>query len=177
MQCRKPGFNSSVGKIPEERLATHSSILAYRIPWTEEPSRQQSVGSQRVRQDLATNSFTFKCLLFALEISLSYPGLLPEKSTCLHLMKPLRTSREFFTAFLHGSQSSAPQWKFCTSWKTFSAVLPWIHFQLTASTNSVILCSCNNILPIPLYVPSMLHAWWSSMALSAPAAVLSSQGI
>ena len=117
------------GKSPEERLATHSSILAYRIPWTEEPSRQQFVGSQRVRQDLATNSFTFKCL-FALEISLSYPALLPAKSTCLHLMKPLRTSREFFTAFLHGSQSSAPQWKFYTSWKTFSAVLPWIHFQL-----------------------------------------------
>ena len=30
----------------EEGLATHSSILAWRIPWTEEPSRLQSMGSQ-----------------------------------------------------------------------------------------------------------------------------------
>ena len=32
----------------EERMATHSSILAWRIPWTEEPRRLQSMGSQRV---------------------------------------------------------------------------------------------------------------------------------
>ena len=31
-------------------MATHSSILAWRIPWTEEPGRLQSMGSQRVRQ-------------------------------------------------------------------------------------------------------------------------------
>ena len=60
------------------------------------------MGSQRVQQDLATNTFTFKYLLFTLETSLSYPALLPAKSTCLHLMKPLCTSREFFTALLHG---------------------------------------------------------------------------
>ena len=33
----------------EEEMATHSSILAWRIPWTEEPGRLQSMGSQRVR--------------------------------------------------------------------------------------------------------------------------------
>ena len=32
----------------EKRMATHSSIPAWRIPWTEEPGRLQSVGSQRV---------------------------------------------------------------------------------------------------------------------------------
>ena len=32
----------------EEGMATHSSILAWKIPWMEEPSRLQSVGSQRV---------------------------------------------------------------------------------------------------------------------------------
>ena len=32
----------------EEGMATHSSILAWRIPWTEQPSGQQSMGSQRV---------------------------------------------------------------------------------------------------------------------------------
>ena len=35
----------------EEGMATHSSILAWRIPWTEEPRRIQSMGSQRVRRE------------------------------------------------------------------------------------------------------------------------------
>ena len=33
----------------EKGMATHSSILAWRIPWTEEPDRLQSIGSHRVR--------------------------------------------------------------------------------------------------------------------------------
>ena len=35
----------------EKGMATHSSILAWKIPWTEEPGRLQSLGSQRVRHD------------------------------------------------------------------------------------------------------------------------------
>ena len=35
----------------EECMATHSSIFAWRIPWTEEPGRLQSMGSQRVRHN------------------------------------------------------------------------------------------------------------------------------
>ena len=35
----------------EKGMATHSSILAWRIPWTEEPGRLQSMGLQRVRHD------------------------------------------------------------------------------------------------------------------------------
>ena len=35
----------------EEEIATHSSILASEIPWTEEPGGLQSVGSQRVGHD------------------------------------------------------------------------------------------------------------------------------
>ena len=35
----------------EKKMATHSSTLAWKIPWTEEPGGLQSVGSQRVRQD------------------------------------------------------------------------------------------------------------------------------
>ena len=38
----------------EKGMATHSRILARRIPWTEEPGGLQSLGLQRVRQDLAT---------------------------------------------------------------------------------------------------------------------------
>ena len=35
----------------EKGMATHSSILAWRIPWTEEPGGQQSMGSPRVGHD------------------------------------------------------------------------------------------------------------------------------
>ena len=38
----------------EEGMATHSSVLAWRIPWTEEPAGLQSMGSQRVGHNLAT---------------------------------------------------------------------------------------------------------------------------
>ena len=38
----------------EKKMATHSSILALEIPWTEEPSRLQSMGCKRVRHNLAT---------------------------------------------------------------------------------------------------------------------------
>ena len=51
----------------EEGMATHSSILAWRIPWTEEPDGLQSMGSQRVGHDRATkhNTAAIKGLLYA----------------------------------------------------------------------------------------------------------------
>jgi len=39
----------------EKEMATQSSILAWEIPWTEQPGRLQSVGSQRVRHVLGTH--------------------------------------------------------------------------------------------------------------------------
>ena len=45
-----PGSGSSL----EEEIATHSSILAWRIPRIEQPGGLQSMGSQRVRHDLVT---------------------------------------------------------------------------------------------------------------------------
>ena len=42
----------------EEGTATHSSILAWRISWTEDPGRLQSTGSQRVRQDWSNGTYT-----------------------------------------------------------------------------------------------------------------------
>ena len=35
----------------EKGMTTHSSVLAWRIPWTEEPGRIQSLGLQRIRDD------------------------------------------------------------------------------------------------------------------------------
>ena len=43
----------------EKEISTHSSILIWRIPWTEEPVELQPMGSQRVRHNSVTNTFTF----------------------------------------------------------------------------------------------------------------------
>ena len=47
MQVRSLGQEDPL----EEEMATHSSVLAKRIPWTKEPGGLQSMGSQRVRHD------------------------------------------------------------------------------------------------------------------------------
>ena len=53
---RETQVRSLGGEDPlEKEMAAHSSILAWKIPWTEEPGGLQSMGSQRVRHDLATD--------------------------------------------------------------------------------------------------------------------------
>ena len=47
MQLRSLGWEDPL----EKEMATHSRILAWEIPWTEEPGRLQSMGSQRVGHD------------------------------------------------------------------------------------------------------------------------------
>ena len=61
LEVKNPAANAGdlgdVGSIPgwddplEEGMATHSSILAWKIPWTEEAGRLQSMGLQRLRHD------------------------------------------------------------------------------------------------------------------------------
>ena len=51
-----PNFKELVSNSPEKAMATHSSTLAWKIPWMEEPGRLQSMGSLRVGHDWATNS-------------------------------------------------------------------------------------------------------------------------
>ena len=48
---RDAGLISGWGRPLEEGMATHSSILAWKIPWTEEPGGLQTIGSQRVRHN------------------------------------------------------------------------------------------------------------------------------
>ena len=59
----------------EEEMATHPCILAWRIPWTEDPSRLQSMGSQRVGRDWATNTFTLPLQVGNHWDDLKYPSL------------------------------------------------------------------------------------------------------
>ena len=79
-------------------MATHSSILAWRIPWTEDPDRLQSMGSQRVGHNWATS----------LSLSPLYWKLLPvyslSHSTCLSQsvsqVGPLCCGGRYFTVFI-----------------------------------------------------------------------------
>ena len=50
------GSIPGLGRSLEKGMDTHSSILSWRIPWTEEPEGLQSMGLQRVRHDWATNT-------------------------------------------------------------------------------------------------------------------------
>ena len=70
VKCLPARWETSVRSLGQEdpldkEMATHSSILAWRIPWTEEPSRLQTMGLQRVGHDWAT-SFSF----FLLEVEI-----------------------------------------------------------------------------------------------------------
>ena len=50
----------------EEEMVTHSSILAWRIPWTEKPNGLQTMESQRVRHDRVTNTLVHFIVIFLL---------------------------------------------------------------------------------------------------------------
>ena len=64
-------------------MATHFNILAWKMPWTEEPSRLQSIGSQRVGHDLA--------------ISLSFPSFFaPWKKSCDQPRHYIKKQRHYF---------------------------------------------------------------------------------
>ena len=49
-----------------EENVTHSSILAWRIPWTEKPGRLQSMGSQRVRHNWSDLAHTHMCQFYSI---------------------------------------------------------------------------------------------------------------
>ena len=59
--CSKCTIYPSLWKLSEKAMASHSSTLAWKIPWMEEPGRLQSMGSLRVGHDWATSLslFTF----------------------------------------------------------------------------------------------------------------------
>ena len=59
----------------KKEMATHSSILAWKIPWTEEPGRLQSVGSQKSRHDLVNKQQ--QCTLYYLPSRPCFISLCP----------------------------------------------------------------------------------------------------
>ena len=72
----------------EKGTAIHSSILAWRIPWTEEPGRLQSMGLQRVGGDWAT--FTLYTAFFFFSVRLTSFNIISSKS--IHVATNGKTS-------------------------------------------------------------------------------------
>ena len=70
---------SIVGRSSEKAMAPHSSTLTWKIPWTEEPGRLQSMGSQRVRHDWATSLSLFTFMHWRRKWQPT-PGFLPGES-------------------------------------------------------------------------------------------------
>ena len=80
IQGKKPSKMSYQQVIMEKEMATHSSTLAWKIPWMEEPGRLQSMGSQRVGHDWVTTPYTLE-LGRILRWSCLSPELLKEISS------------------------------------------------------------------------------------------------
>ena len=68
----------------EKEMATHSNILAWRIPWTEEPRGLQSTGSQRVRHNWVTNTFTSSLYIHTPNLFIHSP--VERHWSCFHIL-------------------------------------------------------------------------------------------
>ena len=109
----------------EKEMTTHSSILAWRIPWTEEPGRLQSTGSQRVEynwSDLAhTHACHWKFFVFSLEIAW-FPD-------CVISVDLLLWSHPFF-CFVQFSVSPIQQILYIRYNISHSSISIWLYFFL-----------------------------------------------
>ena len=74
------GLIPGLGRSPGGGQATHSSVLAWRIPWTEEPGRLQSLVLQRVGHDWATKHCIFVNILF-----LTFTEMRLTNESCIYL--------------------------------------------------------------------------------------------
>ena len=69
-----------LARLSEEAMSTHSSTVAWKILWTEEPGRLQSMGLRRVRHDWATSLSLFTFMHWRRKWLHSTPVFLPGKS-------------------------------------------------------------------------------------------------
>ena len=115
----------------EKEMATQSSILAWRIQWTEKPAGLQSMGSQRVRQEWATEHSHIQ------EADLGFPGGTSGKEPACQCQRhgfdpwvrkiPWRRKWQLNPVFSPGKSNGQRSWPFYNPWgcKTFG------HFLVT----------------------------------------------
>ena len=118
----------------EKGMAPHSSILAWRIPWTEEDDRLQSVGSQRVGHDWATFPFFTECIYSVLK-TIYMGGYMVSPSLEVCVRTPLRAGFIENSATEDCVPSSRSIWAFlCERAPSASCTLaaPWSLFAMPA---------------------------------------------
>ena len=88
-------------------MATHSGILAWKIPWTEEPGRLQSMGSQRVGHDSALSTAKIRLTNLALDLRLGWfrceANYFHLSASCVSflIISKLKQERVLFIEFLN----------------------------------------------------------------------------
>ena len=119
-------------------MAPHSSTLAWKIPWMEEPGRLQSMGSLRVRHDWATSLWLF---------------------TFMHWRRKWQPTPVFLPGESQGRGSQVG----CLLWgHTKSDTTEWLHFHFSLSciaegNGNPLQCSC-------LENPRDRGAWWAAVS-------------
>ena len=139
----------------EWEMATHSSFLAWRIPWTEEPGQLQSMGSQRVRHNwsnLACMHSSTSCILGSLPMS-DWPAVPAHLSSfSLSLFCPPQGTLK--PSFL--STSIFPSLFFVINWKAHvalrSCVQPYVDFLPTGKMYSEQLVEIIHLIIFPCHV-------------------------
>ena len=104
-QCRRREFDPWLGKIPWRREWQPTPVLAWEIPWTEEPGRLQSMGLQRIGHDLETiqqewNMTCWVLKLFGDLFLLPFSPFWNDKVCNFYPMLVLPLSLEVITCFL-----------------------------------------------------------------------------
>ena len=162
----------------EKGMATHSRILAWRIPWTEELGKLHSMVSQRVRHD-ATNTFTFTGHKWIRVFVVLGCFLRFQWSARFWKMRPQFSSVQFSGSVVsnslqpHELQHTRPPYASPTPGvhSNSCALSRWCH---PAISSSVVPFSCSQSLPASESFPmSQLVAWGGqSTGVSALASVL-----
>ena len=120
----------------EKRMATHSSILAWTIPWTEKPGGLQSMGSHKIRHICSPNTFT-----------LLFQNISPEYTAAISNSEFQRTSRLIY--------SLIKKYLFLFKTSIRSLAFPYFLFLVSNQTPGAILTfflSC--LFPLILLPPS-----------------------
>ena len=121
----------------EKEIATHSSILGWRIPGTEEPGRLESMGSQRVEHDLATKPPTTTQMTRTLDplsprtVRSSTSHFLGSSASCLCLKSAKENKQDNVACWIMGN----------CSWGSYAHALNAVKMLLTLEEELLILLS------------------------------------